>query len=118
MSVTKYLCKWFDREDKGYVTVEDIVDKICEFIVKSIIIIFIVMISSAILSIVGNVYYMIFDSMQATYNFFTIKNSITGLIVVLILYGIIYITIEIWEKIKEFKVIKCPLKEKKWERNL
>ena len=117
MSLTKYLCKWFDKGNKGYVTIGDIDDKIITFIINSIITLAIVMMIAfiilAIFIMVGDVFYLFGGYIKATDDIFTIKNFIIGLIIVVISCSIIYILNKIWEKIKEFKVVKCPLKEKK-----
>ncbi len=118
MSIRKYLCKKFDREDKGYVTIEDITDEILtgEFIIKAIFIGILAICVIMLISIMGDLYnygYMTDD--RSLFDIFSLNNFITGSTISGLIILISVILCKLWGYIKTFKVVICPLKEKQKE---
>lgn len=109
MKITKYLCKKFDRESKGYVTVEDIFDvtitTIFDNIIWIFIVAFIIIFLSSIFNLIGSLFFRVDE--------YSIKNIVAGFIIVLFLVVLIIVTDFICKKIGKIKVVKCSMKEAK-----
>jgi len=116
MNITKYMCKKFDRYDKGYVTIRDIIDVVLSNLVDIIIILIaIISIVSTIvfvLNLLGNLYYTVLDSNHLNTEF-SIRCIATGLFMLLLAIVIIYGVSYLLEKLGNIKIFKCPLKEEK-----
>lgn len=118
MNITKYVCKTFDREDKGYVTISDVCDKIMQIIADNLMLkvfIGIVIVFCVLLfNMIGELYYTVFDPIKS--NPGAIIISMDKIFIGFIILGIILIIIltiyKIWEKIGEVKIVVCPLKNK------
>jgi len=119
MKITKYLCEIFDKENKGYVTIEDINEKIMSSIAKNfiflIVIGFVCIFSFVIFSMIGKLFlemiyptgYIFGDISEDI----SIINFFVGISFFVIFVIIIMILYEIWEKIKLLKVVVCPLRK-------
>ncbi len=113
MSIKKYLCKKFDKENKGYVTLEDITDEVLtgEFIIKTIYIVIVVICVTMLVSIVGDVYnHGYTNDNRSFFDIFNFNNFMTGFIISASAILILMILYKLWGFVKKFKVVVCPLK--------
>ena len=118
MNMRRNICKKFDEDSKGFVTIEDIFEKLPDdFILFG----FMGFSLTAIFILTGNLYYsslgLIDDELH--YDLYIV---ITGFLLIsfgiLIIYSIyrtlkvlIEITKRIYENIKNLKIVVCPLKK-------
>ena len=99
--IRKQLCKWFDDDKKGYITIEDTAP-----IIQSLIVIG--------LYIYG-MYIFLFTNFPDSTPTINTWNLLKGIIMILsvslsaliIIIGSIFITITTWEKTKDLKIISC-----------
>lgn len=115
MSIRKYLCKKFDKENKGYVTLEDITDEV--FTGESImIIIFIIIIASVMtlfICLLGDIYNQGYvKDNRSLFDLVSLNNFMTGFLISGSVILILMILYKLWGFVKKFKVVVCPLKEK------
>ncbi len=116
MNIRKYLCKEFDINNKGYVTINDVYNKITQTIADNFMIVMligiVIIVCIFILNMIGYLYYAIFNPIKS--NTSTIIISADKIFIGFIILGTIIIIILtiiiIWKKIKNIKIIVCPLK--------
>ena len=115
MNFTKYMCKTFDKENKGFVTIENIKDETCKpenffillflsFLLVGVII---------ILAMTGDIYYKGLDAKDTSSfsELFSIDNFVIGALVwTLIILSAVFMY-KLWSILKHVKVVKCPLKK-------
>jgi uncharacterized BrkB/YihY/UPF0761 family membrane protein len=112
MVITKILCKYFDDEDKGYVTIEDIVKKVFSFntfLLLLIAILFTILVAM-LLYIIGDFYYNGFSTSSDVLN---LHYFMAGFSIVFSITAIIIIMYTVYQRVKTYKVVVCPLKENK-----
>ena len=102
MNINKWLCKYFDDEDKGYVTIWDVI--------RVIIVLF------SMLFLIVVILYSIGGLFASIINPNYDGNIITAFvyvvyIAVIVIMALVCLTIIYY--ISEIKIAKCPLKEKK-----
>ena len=105
MNLNKLLCKTFDEEKKGYVTVADITSRIIEYgILSFIIILVIIVLYSGIVFTINIEQRLSYDNQDIDIiGFF-------GFIVLIIIT--VTVSWYLWDtKISRIKIAKCPLKE-------
>ena len=102
MNINKWLCKYFDYEDKGYVTIGDVIKII--FVLFSVLFLIV-----AILYSIGSLFASIINPNYEG-NIITAFVYVVYLVVVVIM-ALVGLTIIYY--ISEIKIAKCPLKEKK-----
>lgn len=95
--INKFLCKYFDKDNKGYVTVENIVGKILAYFISIVIVIlFVYFVYRGVLFIVNN---DIYDK--------DIPNMIGFFGVMIIGTSIVIFVVCLWSKVAGIKVAKC-----------
>jgi hypothetical protein len=95
MNLTKFLCKTFDKEDKGYVTIEDILDNILCFLADAFVILLIAAVGGFvaffICALFGALYENVVNGTPANDLIYTLHNIITGFILLAVTFGLSYL---------------------------
>lgn len=111
MTLTNFLCKHFDEENKGYVTVEDIVDVCFYSFIPNIILVLLCSIVLILMSgFIGSLYNNTIPNENVNINTFT-SDCLTGLVIISIFCSVCFILYKLYTKISQFKVVMCPLSE-------
>jgi len=111
MNITKYLCKKFDKEKKGYVTLNDMyintftTENICEYILYTLVFITISLISILIGAVTNHIFNMEIQKEKI----FTLMYI--GYIVISIIFVSYMIFLDICKYVKNIKVVSCKKKE-------
>lgn len=117
MSITKYLCKKFDKNNNGYVTLEDVMNKIftdeniCKFILNTLICI----VLSSVFCLLGEFYNYGLGRVGTVgfFNLISISNWLVGAGIIIIIWTVLKVLDMSWNAIKTSKIAVCPLKENK-----
>lgn len=105
MNLNNWLCKHFDKEKKGYVTISDFINQSIKYILRLIVVLFI----SALLY-AGAIFII---NIKDRFSPDTKEADVLGIWGFILWVVIIDITIMyLWEtKISNIRIAKCPLKE-------
>ncbi len=106
MNITKYLCKKFDIEKKGYVTIEDIVSSIIEYTPYIIVGIFFFMLIILISVTIGHIYNCVIHNESID----GLRDSLIGFFILTITSIICFMLYKLYKIISPFKIIKCSMK--------
>lgn len=111
MTITKFLCKHFDEENKGYVTIEDIANVCFYSLINNIPIIILCSVVFILMCVfIGSLYNNTISN-EITNTSTLISDCLTGLIIISIFCSVYFILYKLYTKISQFKVVKCPLSE-------
>lgn len=112
MNFTKFMCKTFDTKNKKSVTVEDITNKVLETLYDLCIILVIIILVAIVLATIFNfVGLIILSLLNYDIEEVSTENTIVGFLLIAPLTISLYIISYIYEKIKNIKVVECPLKD-------
>ena len=100
MNITKYLCKKFDKENKGYVTIGDVILAIIDVIL--ILTVFFIM--SFFIGIAYNRIFLVEDPS-------IIYTCLIGSAIILIICIVVLIADKFWMNVLKIKIVKCPIKK-------
>ncbi len=107
--VNKFLCKWFDIDDKGYVTVGDFIKGIMCIIITILLIIVVIY---SVIEFFTNLSSAL-EEVPPTLSFFMLGGTIVVLFVAFVTIFLISGIIELIKYISNIRISECELKNKK-----